>query len=128
MTREVISTDRAPAAIGTYSQAVRHGDLLFISGQVPLVPESMELVSEDIEAQINQVFDNLTAICEAAGATLDDAVKFNVYLTDLSHFPRVNDIMAARLTEPYPARAAVEISALPKAAQVEVEAIISLAG
>ena len=126
MTRDVISTERAPAAIGTYSQAVRHGNTLYVSGQVPLDPATMEIVPGDIDDQIRQVFDNLAAICEAAGATLNDALKFNVYLTDLGHFPRVNEIMATLLAEPYPARAAIEISALPKGALVEVDAIVAL--
>ncbi len=126
MTRDVISTDRAPAAIGTYSQAVRHGNTLYVSGQVPLDPATMEIVPGDIDDQIRQVFHNLAAICEAAGATLNDALKFNVYLTDLGHFPRVNEIMATLLAEPYPARAAIEISALPKGALVEVDAIVAL--
>lgn len=124
--KDIIQTDRAPAAIGTYSQAVRHGNTLYISGQVPLDPESMEIVSDDIDAQIRQVFANLSAICEAAGATLDDVLKFNVYLTDLTHFPRVNEVMAGLLEAPYPARAAIEISALPKGAQVEVDAIVAV--
>ena len=126
MARDIIQTDGAPAAIGTYSQATTHGDTLYVSGQVPLDPQTMELVSEDIDAQIRQVFRNLEAICVAAGATLNDALKFNVYLTDLSNFPQVNEIMAELLTEPYPARAAIEISALPKGAQVEVDAIVAL--
>ncbi len=126
MARDIIQTDGAPAAIGTYSQATKHGDTLYVSGQVPLDPQTMELVSEDIDAQIRQVFRNLEAICVAAGATLNDALKFNVYLTDLSNFPQVNEIMAELLTEPYPARAAIEISALPKGAQVEVDAIVAL--
>lgn len=126
MPRSIIRTDKAPAAIGTYSQAVRHGDTLYISGQVPLVPDTMELVSDDIALQIRQVFNNLGAICDAAGATLNDTLKFNVYLTDLTNFPKVNEIMAELLTEPYPARAAIEISALPKGAQVEIDAIVAL--
>lgn len=124
--REIISTNNAPAAIGTYSQAVRHGDTLYISGQIPLDPESMTLVSDAIEPQIEQVFKNLAAICDAAGASLNDALKFNVYLTDLGHFPLVNEAMARVLTEPYPARAAIEISALPKGSLVEVDAIVAL--
>ena len=124
--KNIVNTDKAPAAIGTYSQAVIHQGLLFVSGQIPLVPEQMTLVSEDVEAQISQVFDNLTAVVEAAGANLNDTIKFTVYLTDLAHFPLVNEQMASRLTEPYPARVAVEVSALPKDALVEVDAIVAL--
>ncbi|MDG0999781.1 MAG: Rid family detoxifying hydrolase [Pseudomonadales bacterium] len=126
MTKKFITTNEAPAAIGVYSQAVVSGNTLYISGQIPLVPDSMEIVSENIEAQIEQVFDNLTAICVAAGAKLDDAIKFNVYLTDLAHFPKVNTAMEQRLAAPYPARAVVEVSALPKGVQVEVDAIVDL--
>ena len=126
MTKKFITTNEAPAAIGVYSQAVVSGNTLYISGQIPLVPNSMEIVSENIEAQIEQVFDNLTAICVAAGAKLDDAIKFNVYLTDLAHFPKVNTAMEQRLAAPYPARAVVEVSALPKGVQVEVDAIVDL--
>ena len=121
--RKIISTTAAPAAIGTYSQAVLADNTLYVSGQIPLVPETMEMVSDQIEAQIEQVFDNLTAIFSEAGLGLDDAVKFNVFLTDLAHFPLVNDAMARRLTEPYPARAAIQVAALPKGAMVEVDAI-----
>lgn len=124
--KTIISTDQAPAAIGTYSQAVIHGDVLYVSGQIPLVPASMELVEGDISAQIAQVFDNLAGVISAAGAELDDAIKFTVYLTDLGSFPLVNEAMAERLKEPYPARAAIEVSALPKGAQVEVDAIVAL--
>ena len=127
MTKEIISTDQAPAAIGTYSQAVIHAGVLYVSGQIPLVPKTMEMVSEDIEAQISQVFDNLSGVVTAAGTTLDNALKFTVYLTDLTHFPLVNEAMAQRLNEPYPARAAIEVSALPKGALVEVDAIVALA-
>ncbi|MDZ7686734.1 MAG: RidA family protein [Gammaproteobacteria bacterium] len=126
MPRDTIQTDKAPEAIGPYSQAVRHGDTLYISGQVPLDPATMELVGSKIDEQIGQVLDNLDAICQGAGATLDDALKFTVYLTDLVHFQRVNEIMANRLTQPYPARAAIEISALPKGALIEIDAIIAM--
>ncbi|MGV0033911.1 MAG: Rid family detoxifying hydrolase [Candidatus Azotimanducaceae bacterium WSBS_2022_MAG_OTU7] len=102
-----MTTENAPAAIGTYSQAIQHGGLLYVSGQIPLIPATMEIVSPDITQQINQVFDNLFAIATAAGATLDDTIKFTVYLTDLSHFPKVNEIMAQRLAKPYPARVAL---------------------
>ena len=126
MTKKFITTTEAPAAIGVYSQAVESGNTLYISGQIPLIPDSMEIVSENIEAQIEQVFDNLTAICVEAGTKLDDAIKFNVYLTDLAHFPKVNTAMEQRLAAPYPARAVVEVSALPKGVQVEVDAIVDL--
>ncbi|HKI74428.1 MAG TPA: RidA family protein [Pseudomonadales bacterium] len=126
MPKDVISTNKAPAAIGTYSQAVRAGNLAFVSGQIPLIPETMEVVEGDIDAQIEQVFSNLSAICEAMGARLDDVVKFTVYLTDLVNFPKVNAVMEGRLTAPYPARAAVEVSALPKGVNVEVDAIVAL--
>ncbi|TVS18881.1 MAG: RidA family protein [Gammaproteobacteria bacterium] len=123
---EPIHTDRAPAAIGPYSQAVRAGELVFISGQIPLDPASGELVAGDINAQIAQVFDNLEAVARAAGGSLARLVKVNVFLTDLSHFPRVNAAMEARFEAPWPARAAVGVSALPKGAAVEVEAILRL--
>ena len=124
--KQTITTDAAPAAIGTYSQAVIHAGLLYVSGQIPLVPGQTELVSDDISAQIDQVFDNLHAIIAAADATLDDAIRFTVYLTDLAHFPLVNQAMAARLTEPYPARVALEVSALPGGALIEIDAIVAL--
>jgi len=124
--KEIIETQDAPSAIGTYSQAVKHGNTLYVSGQIPLDPKSMEIVSKDIREQINQVFLNLAAICQAAGVTLNDTIKFNVYLTDLSHFPIVNECMEKILNKPYPARAAVEVSALPKGVDVEVEAIVAL--
>ena len=124
MARTIISTDLAPAAIGTYSQAVRSGDTVYISGQIPLVPASGEIVDGGIEAQINQVFDNLEAVATAAGSRLQQAVKINVYLIDLSHFPLINQIMADRLSEPYPARAAMQVSALPKGVDVEADAVL----
>ena len=126
MGKQIISTNDAPAAIGTYSQAVRVGNTIWVSGQIPLVPLTQSLVADDIEAQIRQVFDNLRAIVLAAGATLDDVVKANIYLIDLSHFALVNKIMAEYFREPYPARAAVGIAALPRGAQVEVECIVAL--
>jgi reactive intermediate/imine deaminase len=126
--KKVISTDEAPAAIGTYSQAVVHQNTLYISGQIPLDPATMTLVSDQIEAQIEQVFKNLAAVCKAANTNLDQALKFNVYLTDLGHFPLVNEAMANILAEPFPARAAIEVSALPKDAQVEVDAIVAIPG
>jgi len=121
--KKVITTTDAPAAIGTYSQALQDGQVIYLSGQIPLVPETMELISEDIDDQINQVMDNLTAVLHAAGASLADVVKFTVYLTDLGDFDQVNEIMALRLSGPYPARAAVQVSALPRGAQVEIDAI-----
>ncbi|MGB5438389.1 MAG: RidA family protein [Gammaproteobacteria bacterium] len=126
MTRETIHTDRAPQAIGTYSQAIRSGTTVYMSGQIPLVPESMQLVEGDIEAQIRRVFDNLSAVAEAAGGTLDDVVKLNVFLVDLAHFALVNEIMAGYFHEPYPARAAIGVAALPKGAQVEMDAVLEL--
>lgn len=126
MTRKTIHTDKAPKAIGTYSQAVRAGDLVFISGQVPFDPATGELVGGEMEAQIRRVFDNLKAIAEAAGGSLAEAVKLNVYLTDLKHFPTVNQVMAQYFREPYPARAAVGVAALPRGAQIEMECILHL--
>ena len=126
MTRQIIQTQYAPAAIGTYSQAVRAGKLVFVSGQIPLVPETGEVVEGDTENQIHQVFNNLAAVAAAAGGSLDHAVKLTIYLTDLSVFPKVNEIMAAYFQEPYPARAAVEVSALPKGVSVEADAILSI--
>ncbi len=128
MTREIIRTDRAPQAIGTYSQAVRTGDTVYLSGQIPLVPETMELVDAGMEAQIRRVFDNLSAVAAAAGGSLADVAKLNIYLTDLDHFALVNQVMADYFQEPYPARAAVGVAALPKGAQVEMDAIMVLAG
>jgi reactive intermediate/imine deaminase len=126
MNKQIISTTDAPAAIGTYSQAVRVGNTVWVSGQIPLDPLTKELVTGDVEAQIRQVFDNLKAIVVAAGATLDDVVKANIYLTDLSHFALVNKVMAEYFREPYPARAAVGVAALPRGARVEVECIVAL--
>ena len=124
MSKNIISTDQAPQAIGTYSQAVKHQGFVFISGQIPLEPSSMEVVTGGIEAQIRQVFENLSAVCTAAGGSLDDIVKLGVFLTDMSDFPQVNTIMAQYFTAPYPARAAVEVSALPKGVNVEMDAIL----
>lgn len=126
MTKKIISTGDAPAAIGTYSQAVRVGNTIWVSGQIPLDPKTKELVEGGIEPQTRQVFENLRAIVLAAGAALDDVVKANVYLLDLAHFALVNKIMAEYFKEPYPARAAVAVSALPRGAQVEVECIVAL--
>ena len=124
--KEAITTSQVPAAIGTYSQAISTGQTLYVSGQIPLDPHSMEMVGDDISNQINQVLDNLTAILEAAGSGIDNVLKFTVFLTDLDHFTRVNEIMAERLTEPYPARVVIEVSALPKGAKVEIDAIATL--
>ncbi len=125
MARTIISTADAPGAIGTYSQAVRAGDTLYLSGQIGLDPQSMQLV-DGIEAQIHRVFRNLSAVAEAAGATLGDAVKVNVYLTDLAHFAKVNEIMASYFAQPYPARAAIGVAALPRGALVEADAVIAI--
>ena len=119
-------TEEAPAAIGTYSQAVRHGDLVFLSGQIPLVPASMELVGDDFEAQVRQVFDNLGAVCAAAGASLDDIVKLTVYLVDMDRFAEVNRIMGEYFSEPYPTRAAIGVASLPRGAQIEMDAIVGV--
>lgn len=119
-----IHTDLAPAAIGTYSQAIRCDNTVYLSGQIPLDPKTMQLCSDEIRMQINQVFDNLAAVCEAAGGSLANLVKLTVYLTDLNHFPLVNEAMTRYFTEPYPARAAIGVSALPRAAQVEVDGIM----
>ena len=126
MTREIIQTDRAPQAIGTYSQAVRSGNTVYMSGQIPLIPESMELVDGDMETQIRRVFDNLSAVAEAAGGSLADVVKLNVFLPDLGHFAIVNEVMAGYFKPPYPARAAVGVAALPKGAQVEMDAVMEI--
>lgn len=124
MTKQIINTPSAPEAIGTYSQAVKVNQTVYLSGQIPLVPETMQLVDGDIAAQITQVFNNLKAVCEAAGGSLADIVKLSVFLTDLTHFPIVNEIMGDFFQAPYPARAAIGVSALPKGAQVEMDAIM----
>ena len=126
MTRTIIKTDKAPQAIGTYSQAVRAGNTVYLSGQIPLDPSSMELVKGGMDVQIRRVFDNLAAVCEAAGGSLNDIAKLNVFLPDLGHFALVNEIMAEYFSEPYPARAAVGVAALPKDAQVEMDAVMEL--
>ena len=126
MTKDIIQTDQAPPAIGTYSQAIKVDRTVYLSGQIPLSPTTMQLVEGDISRQIEQVFDNLQAVAEAAGGGLDDVVKLNVYLTDLSHFPVVNVIMGRYFQQPYPARAAVGVAALPKNAQVEMDAVMVL--
>ena len=123
MPKTMISTLHAPSAIGTYSQAVRCGDTIYLSGQIGLDPETMQLV-EGIDAQVKRVFDNLKAVAEAAGGSLDDAAKLTIYLTDLAHFAKVNEIMAAYFNEPYPARAAIGVASLPRAALIEADAIL----
>ena len=124
--KEIISTEKAPQAIGTYSQAVKVGKTVYLSGQIPLVPETMEMVSGTFEDNVRRVFDNLTAVCEAAGGTLQDIAKLNIFLTDLGNFAKVNAIMAEYFEQPYPARAAVQISALPKDAEVEMDGVLEL--
>lgn len=126
MSREVIRTDQAPQAIGTYSQAIRVGATVYLSGQIPLVPATMELVTGDMEAQIRRVFENLKAVADAAGGGLKDVVKLNVFLTDLAHFPLVNQVMAQYFHEPYPARAAIGVASLPRGAAVEMDAVMVL--
>jgi reactive intermediate/imine deaminase len=126
MTRQIIETSKAPAAVGPYSQAVRHGDLVFLSGQVALDPVTGQLVSGGIAAQTRQVFRNLQAVCEAAGGGLEGIIKLNIFLTDLGNFATVNEIMAATFSTPYPARATIEVSALPLGAEVEMEAVLGL--
>ena len=124
MTKEIISTENAPQAIGPYSQAVKAGNLIFISGQVPLNPKTGDLVTESIEDQARQVLDNVKSICESAGQSLDDIVKISIFLTDLNNFAVVNDVMKEYFSEPYPARATVEVSGLPLGVNVEIEAIV----
>lgn len=126
MQREIISTPNAPQAIGTYSQAVKIGTTVYLSGQIPLIPQTMILIEGDISAQIHQVFKNLQAVAQASGGDLKDTAKLNVFLTDLSHFPLVNQIMAEYFSQPYPARAAIGVASLPKSAQVEMDAILVL--
>ena len=128
MPREIIHTDDAPQAIGPYSQAVKTGDTVYLSGQIPLVPETMTLVEGEMEAQVRRVFDNLAAVAKAAGGSLTDVIKLNIFLTDLSHFPLVNELMQEYFAEPYPARAAIGVAALPKGAQVEMDAVMVLGG
>jgi len=128
MAKEIISTDKAPQAIGTYSQAVKVGTTVYMSGQIPLIPETMEMIEGDIKAQIHRVFQNLRAVANAAGGDLSDIVKLNIFLTDLSNFPQVNEVMAEYFQQPYPARAALGIRALPKDAGVEMDAVLELDG
>lgn len=125
MPRQIIATDRAPKAIGPYSQAVRHADTVYCSGQIPLDPATGELVAGDFEAQARRVFDNLKAVAEAAGLSLDHAVRVTIYLVDLGRFPVVNGIMAEYFSEPYPARVTIGVASLPKGAQVEVDCVLA---
>jgi len=126
VSKNIIHTDGAPSAIGTYSQAVRSGDLLFMSGQIPLDPATMEVVEGDFAARAHRVFQNLRAVAEAAGGSLDQAVKLTIFLTDFDNFATVNEVMAQYFTEPYPARAAVGVASLPKGVDIEAEATLAL--
>lgn len=126
MTREIIHTADAPEAIGPYSQAVKVGDVVYMSGQIPLVPETMTVLEGDFSAQVRRVFDNLSAVAKASGGSLQDIVKLNIFLTDLSHFGTVNDIMMEYFEQPYPARAAIGVASLPKDVPVEMDAVLHL--
>ncbi|MDX1537668.1 RidA family protein [Arsukibacterium sp.] len=126
MSKVIIRTEAAPAAIGTYSQAVKIGTTVYLSGQIPLVPSTMQMVSEDFAEQTHQVFKNLTAVCEAAGGNLNNMVKVNIFLTDLGQFATVNQIMSEYFAEPYPARAAVQVSALPRGSQIEIDGVMEV--
>lgn len=126
MSREIIHTSNAPEAIGTYSQAVKVGDVVYLSGQIPLVPETMTVIEGDFATQVRRVFDNLSAVANASGGSLQDVVKLNIYLTDLAHFGTVNEIMADYFEQPYPARAAIGVASLPKDVPVEMDAILHL--
>ena len=126
MAREIIATEHAPQAIGTYSQAIRAGSTVYLSGQIPLEPKTMQVVAEDMQGQIRQVFENLQAVAKAAGGSLDKFVKLNIFLTDLSHFPLVNEVMSEYFSQPYPARAAIGVASLPKEVGVEMDAIMEL--
>ena len=126
MSKVIIRTSDAPAAIGTYSQAVKIGTTVYLSGQIPLVPATMQMVSDNFAEQTHQVFKNLAAVCDAAGGSINDMVKVNIFLTDLSKFATVNEIMAQYYSQPYPARAAVQVSALPRAAQIEIDGVMEL--
>ncbi|MCW8091106.1 RidA family protein [Alteromonas sp. ASW11-130] len=126
MAKSIIQTDNAPAAIGTYSQAVKAGTTVYLSGQIPLDPATMELVSDNFESQAEQVFENLKAVCSAARGSMDDLVKVNIYLLDLSHFATVNEIMSRYFNKPYPARAAIGVAQLPKSSQIEIDGIMEL--
>jgi len=124
--KSIISTDNAPSAIGTYSQAVKVNNTVYLSGQIPLIPETMEVVEGDFAAQAEQVFKNLVAVCEAAGGEINDMVKVNIFLTDLSNFATVNEVMSRYFSQPYPARAAVQVSRLPKDVAIEIDGILEL--
>ncbi len=126
MSKSVIQTNNAPAAIGTYSQAVKAGNTVYLSGQIPLDPTTMTMISDDFEAQAEQVFKNVKAVVEAAGGSMSNLVKVNIFLTDLGQFAKVNEIMAKYFEQPYPARAAVQVSALPKEAQIEIDGVLVL--
>jgi reactive intermediate/imine deaminase len=126
MPKSVIHTDKAPQAIGTYSQAIKAGTTVYLSGQIPLVADTMTLISDQFEEQTHQVFKNLIAVCEAAGGTINDLVKVNIYLTDLSNFATVNEIMASYFSQPYPARAAIGIASLPKDSLIEIDGVMEL--
>lgn len=126
MSKSVIHTDKAPQAIGTYSQAIKSGTTIYISGQIPLVPETMQVISEDFSEQAHQVFKNIQAVCEAAGGSTKHLVKVNIFLTDLSKFVTLNEIMSQYFIQPYPARAAVQVSALPKSVQIEIDGVMEL--
>ncbi|MDH4056529.1 MAG: RidA family protein [Gammaproteobacteria bacterium] len=126
MKKKAVHTDNAPAAIGTYSQAIQAGNLVFLSGQIPLVPETMEVVAGDFEARARQVFDNLSAVAEAAGGSLNDVVKLTIFLTDLGNFATVNSVMETYFERPFPARAAVGVASLPKGVDVEADAILAI--
>ncbi|MFQ3191962.1 MAG: reactive intermediate/imine deaminase [Paraglaciecola sp.] len=126
MSKSVIHTDKAPQAIGTYSQAIKSGTTIYLSGQIPLVPETMQVISEDFAEQAHQVFKNIQAVCTAAGGSTNHLVKVNIFVTDLSNFATVNDIMSQYFKQPYPARAAVQVSALPKGVQIEIDGVMEL--
>jgi reactive intermediate/imine deaminase len=126
MSKSVIHTDRAPQAIGTYSQAIKSGTTVYLSGQIPLVPDSMEMVSDDFKQQAIQVFENIKAVCEAAGGSTHDLVKVNIFLIDLSNFATVNEVMSQYFKQPYPARAAIGVKELPKGSQIEIDGIMEL--
>jgi reactive intermediate/imine deaminase len=126
MAKEPIHTSRAPAAIGPYSQAIRAGDTIYLSGQIPLDPKTMELVKGDVRAQARQVFENLAAVAEAAGGSLENAVRLTIYLTDLANFPVVNEVMAEYCKKPYPARATIGVAQLPRGAAVEIDGVLVL--
>ena len=126
MAREIIHTAKAPQAIGTYSEAIKVGNVVYLSGQIPLVPETMEISDGDFAVQVRLVFDNLSAVAEAAGGNLQDIVKLNIFLTDLSHFATVNEIMAEYFEQPYPARAAIGVASLPKAVPVEMDGVMHI--